>query len=209
MAFEEKERDWNAIETKCIGLGDPYCEFKLVPEEIDELQESLKKDSSVIERINRKLMESLLKYILEGKPLVERPKLGSDIHIEMALAARILPIALGSRYQMAVRMGGVKIGKELGERLINSGLKEGEAIKGVMKFMDYCKVGKINIKDTIKIKENCESLWVKVYTEKLEEPSCFFTTGFLNGFFSAVKNKNVREVKCIAVGDPYCEWEIG
>ena len=27
MAFEKSGRDWNAVETKCIGLGDPYCEF--------------------------------------------------------------------------------------------------------------------------------------------------------------------------------------
>jgi len=27
------ERDWNCVETKCIGLGDPYCEFKLLPGE--------------------------------------------------------------------------------------------------------------------------------------------------------------------------------
>ena len=25
--FEKTEREWNAIETKCVGLGDPYCEF--------------------------------------------------------------------------------------------------------------------------------------------------------------------------------------
>jgi predicted hydrocarbon binding protein len=43
---------------------------------------------------------------------------------------------------------------------------------------------------------------------KTGELSCFFTTGFLNGFFSAVKNQHVREIKCIAMGDPYCEWEI-
>ena len=27
MGLEAEEREWNAIETKCIGLGDPYCEF--------------------------------------------------------------------------------------------------------------------------------------------------------------------------------------
>jgi hypothetical protein len=29
-----------------------------------------------------------------------------------------------------------------------------------------------------------------------------------NGFFSAVKNQHVKETKCIAMGDPYCEWEF-
>jgi predicted hydrocarbon binding protein len=40
------------------------------------------------------------------------------------------------------------------------------------------------------------------------KPSCFFTTGFLNGLFSAVKNQHVREMKCVVAGDPYCEWEF-
>jgi predicted hydrocarbon binding protein len=42
----------------------------------------------------------------------------------------------------------------------------------------------------------------------VREPSCYFTTGFLNGLFSAIKNQHVRESKCIVAGDPYCEWEI-
>ena len=28
--FEGEVRDWNAIETKCIGLGDPYCEWEVM-----------------------------------------------------------------------------------------------------------------------------------------------------------------------------------
>ena len=58
------------------------------------------------------------------------------------------------------------------------------------------------------MKENCENVLTKLYPMKLKEPSCFFTTGFLNGFFSAVKNQHVKETKCIAMGDPYCKWEF-
>jgi predicted hydrocarbon binding protein len=73
--------------------------------------------------------------------------------------------------------------------------------------MNYCKVGKVNLGETIRIRENCESMRTKLYTH-IKEPSCYFTTGFLNGLFSVVKNQHVREVKCIVAGDPYCEWEI-
>jgi hypothetical protein len=45
------ERDWNWVETKCIGLGDPYCEFKVVPGEIYELKDSLEKDISARARL--------------------------------------------------------------------------------------------------------------------------------------------------------------
>jgi len=50
--------------------------------------------------------------------------------------------------------------------------------------------------------------YVEDLLKRLEETSYFLTTGFLNGLFSAVKNRHIREIKCIAAGDPYCEWEI-
>jgi predicted hydrocarbon binding protein len=204
--FEKCGRDWNAVETKCIGLGDPYCEFKLVPGEIDELRFSLEKDGSVVERIHGRLIERLMGFLLNEKPLVERLRLGSDVHVHVACHAMGFP-HLGERYRMAQRMGGARSGKIIGERLIRAGLKEDEAIKRVINFMNYCKVGKVTIGETIRIRENCEPIRTKLFTH-IKEPSCYFTTGFLNGLFSAVKNKHVREVKCVVGGDSYCEWEI-
>jgi predicted hydrocarbon binding protein/KaiC/GvpD/RAD55 family RecA-like ATPase len=210
MAFEGLrglERDWNAIETKCIGLGDPYCEFKFVPGEIDGLKDSLEKDVSVIERIHERLMDRLTGFLLYGKPLVQRPRLGSDIHIHPVMHAFGFPHVAGERYQMALRMGGARSGKEIGEHLTNAGLGENEAIRRVIDFIEYCKVGRVTVGETIRIEDNCESLRDKLHMT-IGEPSCFFTTGFLNGLFSAVKNQHVKEVKCIAAGHPYCEWEI-
>jgi predicted hydrocarbon binding protein len=104
---------------------------------------------------------------------------------------------------MVFRMGGARVGKMLGERLIQSGLREEEAVKRVVDLMEYCKVWKVTVGDTIRMRENCERFGVKT-----EQPSCYFTTGFLNGFFSAVKNQHVKEKKCIAMGEIYCEWEF-
>ena len=50
--------------------------------------------------------------------------------------------------------------------------------------------------------------YVEDLLNRLEEPSCFFVTGFLNGVFSAIKNQYVREVKCIIASAPYREWGI-
>jgi predicted hydrocarbon binding protein/KaiC/GvpD/RAD55 family RecA-like ATPase len=202
------ERDWNAVETKCIGLGDPYCEFKLVPGEIDELRGSLEKDSSIIESIHNRLMDHLMGHLLHGKPLVERPKLGSDVYIHYVFHDMAFPAMAGERYQIALRMGGAKVGKEVGEHLMEAGLMEDEAVKRVLNLLDHCRVGKISMNETIRIRENCESSQTKLFATKINEPSCFFTTGFLNGFFSAVKNQHVKETRCIAMGDPYCEWEF-
>ena len=206
QGFEKKERDWNAVETKCIGLGDPYCEFKLVPGEIDELKSSLEKDSSVVEMIHEHLIERLMEFLLHAKPLVERPRLGSDVHLHVVMHAMGFP-HLGERYRMAQMMGGAKSGREIGKRLIEAGIKEDEAIKRVVNFMNYCKVGKVTLGETIRVRENCETIRTALCTT-IREPCCYFTTGFLNGLFSAVKKQHVRESKCLVAGDPYCEWEI-
>jgi len=209
IGFEKDGKDWNAVETKCIGLGDPYCEFKLVPAKIRELKSSLEKDASVVERIHERLIECLMGFLLHEKPLVERPGFGSDIHLHPISHAFGFPyLALGGeRYRMALRMGGARAGKKVGEGLMEAGLSEDEAVKRIISFMEYCKVGKITIDETIRIRENCESFSTLLFTVT-EEPSCYFTTGFLNGLYSAVKKQRVREIKCIAMGDPYCEWEI-
>jgi len=202
--MEEGERDWNVVETKCIGMGDPYCEFKVVPGEIDELKDFLEGiDSSVVENVHDRLMGQLVGFLVDGEPLPERPKLGSGVYFHEMHHATVIPALFSERYRMALRMGGAKSGKEVGERLMNAGMGEDEVIRRVIDFMNYCKAGKVTLGETIRLKENCETFGFET-----GEPSCFFTTGFLKGLFSAVKNQHVREVKCIAAGDPFCEWEI-
>jgi len=207
MAIESAqglERECNAIETKCIGLGDPYCEFKFVNGEIDGLKASLHKDRSVLEKIYERLTQRLMGFLLEGKPLVSRPRLGSDVDMRCAFYLA----ATGERYRMALRLGGARAGKSIGERLIGVGLKKDEAVERILHLLEYCKVGKVMVGESIRIKENCESLVLNLMTTKQKEPSCYFTTGFLNGFFSAVKSQHVTETKCTGMGDPYCEWEF-
>jgi predicted hydrocarbon binding protein/KaiC/GvpD/RAD55 family RecA-like ATPase len=206
-AIEGGKREWNAIETKCLGQGDPYCEFKVVPGDIAGLKSSLEMDSSLVERIHERLMEHLMGFLLDDKPLVERPRLGSDVHLHVVAHGMGYLNLVGERYRMAQRMGAARSAKKIGERLMAAGLSENEAVKRVLDFMNYCKVGKVMLDETIRIGDNCETLRTTLF-KHAKEPSCFFTTGFLNGLFSAVKNRHVREIKCIAAGDPYCEWEI-
>jgi predicted hydrocarbon binding protein/KaiC/GvpD/RAD55 family RecA-like ATPase len=196
------DRDWNAIETRCIGLGDSACEVKLVAGEIDDLKASLEKDSTVIERIHERLIDHLMGFLLHEQPLMERPTIGSGVHIHEVQHVTAAP-TVNERLQTVFKMGGAKAGKTLGERLMDSGLRADEAVRRVVDLMEHCKVGKITLGETMRMRENCERFGIKT-----EQPSCFFTTGFLNGFFSAVKNQHVKEIKCIAVGDPYCEWEF-
>jgi predicted hydrocarbon binding protein/KaiC/GvpD/RAD55 family RecA-like ATPase len=205
--FEKDGREWNAIETRCIGLGDPYCEIKLVPGEIDGLKASLEKDSSLVEEIHERLMERLMGFLLDGKPLAERPRLGSEVWLHVLIHGMGLLNLVGERYRRAQMMGAARSAKIIGERLLEAGLSGDDAVKRVLDFMNCCKVGQVTLGDTIRIRENCECLRTTILIHE-QQPSCFFTTGFLNGLFSAVKNQHVREIKCMAAGDPYCEWEI-
>ncbi len=205
MVSEKEDRDWNLIETKCIGLGDPYCEGKLVPGEIDELKDSLEAiDHTILERIHNRLMNGLMGFILRGEPLwKERPRLGNEVSLHALGHIMVLPAIASERYRMAMRLGGATGGKRVGERLMEAGMGDNEAVKCILNLFEYCKVGKVSMDETLRMVQNCESFMIKA-----EEPICNFTTGFLNGFFSTVKNQHVKETKCIAMGDPYCEWEF-
>ena len=211
QAFESwktVEREWNAVETKCTGLGDPYCEWKVVPGEIEELKATLRKEGSVVHEVNERLMTRLLGRLLDGKPLLdERERLGNEVLLPTMLMD--LPALVSERYRTAQRMGGVKAGKQVGGGLIKAGIGEEEAVNRIVSFLERCKVGEITVDEKIRIRENRETNWIKFFTKGfLKEPSCYFTTGFLSGFFSAVKDQHVRETRCIAIGDPYCEWEF-
>jgi predicted hydrocarbon binding protein/KaiC/GvpD/RAD55 family RecA-like ATPase len=205
MVFEKEERDWNVVETKCIGLGDPYCEATFVPGDIAELKDSLEGiDHTILERIHNRLMNGLMGFILRGEPLwKERPRLGNEVSLHALGHIMVLPAIASERYRMAMRLGGATGGKRVGERLMDAGMGEDEAVKRILSLFEHCKVGKVSMGETLRMVQNCESFMIKA-----GEPSCHFTTGFLNGFFSAVKNQHVKETKCIAMGDPYCEWEF-
>jgi predicted hydrocarbon binding protein/KaiC/GvpD/RAD55 family RecA-like ATPase len=205
--IENGRREWNAVETKCLGLGDPYCEFKVAPGGSDELNASLAMDSTVTERIHGRLMDRLVAYLLDGKPLVVRPRLGSDVHLHVVMHGMAYLNLAGERFRRAQMMGAARSAKLIGERLLEAGLSEDEALRRVLGLMEHCKVGQVTFGETVRIKENCECYRTTILRHA-KEPSCFFTTGFLNGLFSAVKGQHVREVKCIAAGDPHCEWEI-
>ena len=204
-SMDKEHRDWNFIETKCVGRGDQYCVDKAVPGEIDELKDSLTSlDDTVLERIHNRLMDGLTGFVLRGGPLwKERPTLGNDVGLGQFWLMVVLPATASEQYRMAIRLGGAMGGKKLGEILMNAGIRENEAVKRILSLFEHCKVGKASMGETLRMVQNCESFMVKS-----DEPSCHFTTGFLNGFFSTVKNQHVKETQCISMGDPRCEWEF-
>ena len=200
--FDSEGRDWNMHETKCVGLGDPFCEFKVISGGIDEIHASIRKKRETIELVNTQILDKLLDFLLQKGKLIERPTLGRFVHIHDLQRVTRSAISI-KKLQLIFRMGGAKAGKIIGEKLINSGQTKKEALNQLVKLIEYCKVGKMSINDTVKVYENCER-----FGSKTKGPSCHFTTGFLNGFFSTIENRHLIESKCLAAGDPHCEWEF-
>jgi predicted hydrocarbon binding protein/KaiC/GvpD/RAD55 family RecA-like ATPase len=209
--FERIGKNWHAVETKCIGLGDPYCEVKIVRGDLEDYKNAFERDSETVGRIHNHLMDRLMGFLLREQPLLpNRPRLGNEVHMHVAFHAMGFPHLGGDRYRMAIRMGGAKSGREVGKRLIEAGIEGDEAVQRVLDFMNHCKVGKVALNpkgDRISISENVESIRTHLFMA-YDEPSCDFTTGFLSGVFSSLKDQRVREIKCIAAGDPFCQWEI-
>jgi predicted hydrocarbon binding protein len=198
-------RDWNAVETKCVGEGAPYCEFKIVPRPLDEVKEYLTAiDSSIVENISNRLMGHVKQFVNDQIPLGERVILGNGIHLQHLVLYVTLPAVISDRYRMAVRFGGAMAGKRLSEYLMEDlGLNEEETITQIINLLEYCKVGKVSVGETIRIKENSEC-----YGIESTRPIHYFTSSFLNGVFVTVKNQHIKEMRCISIGDPYCEWEF-
>jgi len=208
MGLESLERTWNAVETKCIGLGDPYCEVKIFPGALNEVQDHLKRDSEKVSLIHNHLVEKYTTYITENQKLTDRQQFGPDIHLQIPFHAFGFAHLAGDRTQMALRMGGVKSGKEIAERLLSAGYEPDEVISKVLDSLETLKVGVVTVSDDrLIIEENIEPIrtW---YMTPLRELSCHFTSGFLNGLYRFTFNLRVNETRCFAAGDTCCEWEI-
>ncbi len=208
MGLESIERTWNAVETKCIGLGDPYCEVKIFPSASNEVQDHLKRDSEKVSRIHNHLIEKYLSHIIDNQILTDRPEFGPDIHLQIPFHAFGFAHLAGDRSQMALRMGGVKSGKEIAERLLSAGYEPDEVVTMVLNSLETLKAGIVTVSgDRIIIEENIEPMrtW---YMTPLRELSCHFTSGFLNGLYRSAYDRRVNETRCLAAGDSCCEWEI-
>jgi hypothetical protein len=183
----------------------PASNLKVAPSRLDEELEPYLTgmDGSKIGRITDRLMEQVKGFVVDQKPLGQRPRLGSGLHIHDFVFLTTLPALASERYGVALRMAGAVAGKRLGGQLKDLGLRGDEAVGRMTDLLASCQVGRVSMGNTVRMRENCESFCIEG-----EAPTCFFTTAFFNGFFASVENRHVKETKCVAIGDPYCEWEL-
>jgi predicted hydrocarbon binding protein len=156
-----------------------------------------------LEKINEHIMGRILSLVLHGEPLPRRPTLGDGLHLHEIQGDTSRVAVFSERFQTVLRMAGANSGRKIATLLLDNGVNEAETTQRLIDLFQLTKAGELAVSETVRIEENCESFGLNV-----GRSLCFFTTGFLNGFFSVTKNQHLKETKCVAAGDPYCEWEF-
>jgi len=193
----------DGIETKCTGMGDPYCEFDLYLHKEEGHPE--------FELISKGQLEMSLNFIIDE--LIEEKKdlregTGDYVHISIDQALNYMILSLSKGHVILSKWSG----KLVGERLI-----ELKRIENIFDALDYLEILFQNLKvgimekellpDVIKVKieESIYSSGVKDIGMEL----CTFIAGILEGALhkSSKEDWMVKETQCIANGDPFCEFE--
>ncbi|OYT40194.1 MAG: hypothetical protein B6U86_04560 [Candidatus Altiarchaeales archaeon ex4484_43] len=191
------------IETKCAGMGDPYCEFELYLR--DEMEHPR------FELISKDQFKMSLDFIINE--LIEETKgirkgAGDYIHISIDQGINYMILSLSRGHVVLSKWSG----RLVGERMV-----ELKGIGNIFDALDYLgnlfqnlKIGimeKELLPDVIgvKIEESVYSSGVKNINMKL----CTFIAGILEGALHRSSREDwvIKETKCIANGDEYCEFE--
>ncbi|MEM5883162.1 MAG: 4-vinyl reductase [Candidatus Aenigmatarchaeota archaeon] len=101
------------------------------------------------------------------------------------------------------------------KKFLPKDLTKEEVIKEFLKYLEYWGFGSVDI-ISLEVEKEIKSL-IRIYGcpfsqyyEKSNKPVCYITAGIIAGLFSAILNKKVsiKERKCKAVGDNFCEFEV-
>lgn len=193
----------DGVETKCAGMGDHCCEFNIYIQE-DE-------GNSRFELLNKEQLEASLDFVI-SKLIKEEGNIREDggdyVHISIDQGINYMMLSLSKGHIVLSKWSG----RLLGEKLVN--LKE---IKNLFDALDYIETLFLNLKvgvmrkkilpDVIKVRIN-ESLYSSG-VRKINMGLCVFLAGIIEGVLRRSSNMDwlVRETKCIANGDGFCEFE--
>ncbi len=140
------------------------------------------------------------------------------INTRASIRATLLDILGVTGGRLVLEILGEKIGSEAAQIALDKGLIKG-LDESTFKFLQnvYLNSGwgkweyeKRGDEIIARVYNPFEADAHKIAFGEVEEPSCFFTRGYLKGFFSTLLGKEVDvvEEKCKARGDEYCEFHI-
>jgi predicted hydrocarbon binding protein len=204
MGYDNDGCEWQVYEDKCLAAGDPCCRFIVSSAPTEQLDDYLDSAHSAgCEDVFNELIRTIADVGLKGVAPPGRRKLGSETHLNYFQEATSVPALSNEKFMLAMRLAGANVGTKLAEKYMEVDVKEAKARMALSTLFATLKIGRLSVSETVKLYENCES-----YGIRINEPICFFTTGFLNSFFRTTEGLNVKEIRCAGAGDQICEWEF-
>jgi predicted hydrocarbon binding protein/KaiC/GvpD/RAD55 family RecA-like ATPase len=196
--------EWEVYERECVGDGHGSCVMVCSPNPTKDFHAAFSKlTCEEAHRLSGNTLKEILKRVEGERSVPVRPQLGDYAHLSLFQEVTSVPALSDERYLMAMRMAGAKVGSQLATELSGRGLSKDEAARLLEQIYLKMKAGRLEVAETIRIFENCESAGIKI-----GEQICFFTTGLLNGFFNSSTDRKVKKTKCIGQNDRYCEWQL-
>lgn len=172
-----------------------------------------------------KIKEDFDLFLKDKTPSLLRKEEGdkADIRAARLIIFSLLWASVG--YQSVLRFGGLKTGKEIGSEIEERRLDT--TLNKLKKILESLNWGKIEIKVNPEAKTATLTITDSLTaagTPKVNQRLCFFEEGFIEGFLEGVIYKNrflylgipgqnikeveVKETKCIGLGNDYCEFKI-
>jgi len=194
-------RFWSGIESKCQSKGDEHCQFEMF---ITKTAEKPKIDILDVVDITN-ILDNIIRDL--DKKVIYRRQLGDYIHISGEQSMNYILTSKSVGHEILSKHSGSIIGQKI---VHNSELKtEEDALEYLAKIFYDLKVGLIspeykNGTIMVKMQESVYSSGVNNINTKLDT----FITGIIEGALRQATNQGwiVEEIKCIANGDPYCEF---
>lgn len=178
-----------------------------------------------MEKLIRKIEDDLGLLIKDQAPAPIRKELKDEINLRVA---RLIIFSLqwaSVGYQSALRFAGAKTGHEIGNHFVAREISL--VLKDIKKIFEGLKWGKVEAEIDIKNKKINLRLIDSLTSSgisNINQSICFFEEGFIDGCLDGVIKRSgpltlaglgggvtgvdVKETKCVGLGDPHCEFTI-
>ena len=192
---------WECVETKCVCVGDPHCEFEL---RLCETEEDV--DVPIFSKNEAdEILDSLIEGVT-GQSKVYRKDLGDFYHIGINQYMNYFLMALSEGHAILSKHSGVLCGERMAKKADVKGLED--ILHYLKELFLYLKAGilEYDVGGPVKVRMN-ESVYSSGVSN-INMKLCIFLAGIIEGALNQATGEKweVEETKCLANGDPHCEF---
>jgi predicted hydrocarbon binding protein len=197
-------RIWNGNETGCHCSGNALCEFELWPAKKEEEEPEI--DLLTADEAED-ILDTLIIDMTHKREIPIRKRIGDFSHIGYDQCMNYLLTHSTKGHEALTKYCGIRVGEKIAKTTDQTETED--TLNYLKELLEYMKIGQITINrrdDEIKIKmhESAYSSGVNNINTKLD----IFIAGIIEGalIHASGKKWQVDETRCIATGNPYCEF---